>query len=28
VAYFATDVPTDKGMHSSYTITEESLAHP
>jgi CubicO group peptidase (beta-lactamase class C family) len=28
VAYFATDVPADKGMHSSYTITEESLAHP
>jgi CubicO group peptidase (beta-lactamase class C family) len=27
-AYFATDVPADKGMHSSYTRTEESLAHP
>jgi len=28
IAYFATDVPADKGMHSSYTSTEESLAHP
>ena len=28
VAYFATDVPADKGMRSSYTSTEESLAHP
>jgi CubicO group peptidase (beta-lactamase class C family) len=28
VAYFATDVPADKGMRSSYTMTEESLAHP
>jgi hypothetical protein len=28
IAYFATDVPPDKGMHSSYTSTEESLAHP
>ncbi|WP_066807919.1 serine hydrolase domain-containing protein [Sphingomonas asaccharolytica] len=28
IAYFATDVPADKGMRSSYTSTEESLAHP
>jgi CubicO group peptidase (beta-lactamase class C family) len=28
IAYFAIDVPADKGMHSSYTSTEESLAHP
>jgi CubicO group peptidase (beta-lactamase class C family) len=28
IAYFATDVPPEKGMHSSYTSTEESLAHP
>jgi len=28
IAYFATDVPPAKGMHSSYTSTEESLAQP
>lgn len=27
-AYFATDVPAEKGDHSAYTATEESLARP
>jgi CubicO group peptidase (beta-lactamase class C family) len=27
-AYFATDVPPEKGAHSSYTLTEETLARP
>ena len=28
IAYFATDVPAEKGTHSAYTATEESLARP